>query len=89
MGRPRAIVDVALAVRLVGRGHTDRAAARVLGVSPWTVRLFRRGLAVRHGGGRPRSGEPDLTPPRSRPLLVPVRDEGGRLLGFRIGPIAA
>ena len=89
MGRPRSIVDVALAVRLVGRGYTDRAAARVIGVSPWTMRLFRRTLSVRHVGGRPRSGEPDLTPPRSRPALVAVRDEGGRLLGHRIAPIAA
>lgn len=90
MGRPRLIVDLALAVRLIGRGQTDRAAAQPLGVSPWTVGRFRRGLPFgRRRAGRPRKDEPDTVPPRSRASLVPVRDEQGRVIGHRLGAIAA
>ncbi len=89
VGRPRLIVDVTLATRLIGRGHHDRAAAMVVGVSVMTMRRFRRRLIGARRGGRPRSTEPGMAPPRSRPQLEPVRDEGGRVIGHRLGLIAA
>jgi hypothetical protein len=90
VGRPRSIVDIALAVRLVGRGHTDRAAARKLGVSPWTVGRFRRLLPFGlRRGGRPRKDDPDIAPARGRASLVPVRDADGRVIGHRLGAVAA
>ena len=71
MGRPRSSFDVALAIHLIGKGRTDAAAAREVGLSRWGLRKFRRRLVMgARRPGRPRSADPVTLPHWSRAPLA-------------------